>query len=316
MTGSTVVLLGSRWCRGPSRSAVDCSCCRTAAAGLERGMVTQSGCTRLQNIRSVRGRGGHGRRVASAIAHWAPRFTANGVTAADFARVTAAVQRWPQWCAAWVEVAERARAARPCRRRRRAGCAPPGSTWPRPRRTTTSPSSSSSRTYEQMRSAHARGGRLRTPTRCPTSTRRAAASRCPSRAPGWSASSARPPARGPSPSSCMIPGLDSTKEELRSTEQTFLARGLATFSSRRPRSGGVGVRPADPRRLGAGGRGGARRGHRAARPRRGPARGVGRQPGRLLLRRAWRLPWATGSGPPWPWPGRSASGSAGTGCPP
>jgi hypothetical protein len=28
-------------------------------------------------------------RVASAIAHWAPRFTANGVTPADFARVTA-----------------------------------------------------------------------------------------------------------------------------------------------------------------------------------------------------------------------------------
>src|SRR3954453_10321425 len=45
-------------------------------------------------------------RVASAIAHWAPRFTANGVTPADFARVTASIDTWAEWCAAWVAVGE------------------------------------------------------------------------------------------------------------------------------------------------------------------------------------------------------------------
>ena len=37
---------------------------------------------------------------------------------------------------------------------------------------------------------------------------------------------------GPSPHPAVIcvPGLDSTKEELRATEQLFLERGLATFS--------------------------------------------------------------------------------------
>ena len=40
-------------------------------------------------------------RVASAISHWGPRFTTNGVTVADFERVTSSVEKWSQWCAAW-----------------------------------------------------------------------------------------------------------------------------------------------------------------------------------------------------------------------
>lgn len=40
-------------------------------------------------------------RVASAIAHWAPRFVSNGVLLADFEEVTAALARWEDWCAAW-----------------------------------------------------------------------------------------------------------------------------------------------------------------------------------------------------------------------
>jgi len=41
--------------------------------------------------------------VASAIAHWAPRFVSNGVLLADFEEVTAGIQRWTDWCAAWSE---------------------------------------------------------------------------------------------------------------------------------------------------------------------------------------------------------------------
>ena len=40
-------------------------------------------------------------RVASAIAHWAPRFVSNGVLLADFDDVTASLERWEDWCAAW-----------------------------------------------------------------------------------------------------------------------------------------------------------------------------------------------------------------------
>ena len=40
-------------------------------------------------------------RVKSAIAHWAPRFVANGVPLSDFEEVTSAIERWEEWCAAW-----------------------------------------------------------------------------------------------------------------------------------------------------------------------------------------------------------------------
>lgn len=40
-------------------------------------------------------------RVTSAIAHWAPRFVANGVSLTDFQEVTAAVDGWDDWCRAW-----------------------------------------------------------------------------------------------------------------------------------------------------------------------------------------------------------------------
>ncbi|MBV8840029.1 MAG: alpha/beta fold hydrolase, partial [Alphaproteobacteria bacterium] len=39
--------------------------------------------------------------VKSAIAHWAPRFVANGVALTDFEEVTAGIASWNDWCAAW-----------------------------------------------------------------------------------------------------------------------------------------------------------------------------------------------------------------------
>jgi len=44
-------------------------------------------------------------RVSTAISVWAPRFTTNGVTAWDFQRITAGLERWAGWCAAWSAVA-------------------------------------------------------------------------------------------------------------------------------------------------------------------------------------------------------------------
>jgi dipeptidyl aminopeptidase/acylaminoacyl peptidase len=39
--------------------------------------------------------------VQSAIAHWGPRFVANGVALTDFEEVTASVVKWDDWCRAW-----------------------------------------------------------------------------------------------------------------------------------------------------------------------------------------------------------------------
>ena len=41
-------------------------------------------------------------RVEAAIAHWAPRFTSQGVDMNDFRAVTSAVERWDDWLPAWV----------------------------------------------------------------------------------------------------------------------------------------------------------------------------------------------------------------------
>jgi len=40
-------------------------------------------------------------RVETAIAHWAPRFVANGVPLSDFEEVTREISRWDDWCSAW-----------------------------------------------------------------------------------------------------------------------------------------------------------------------------------------------------------------------
>lgn len=40
-------------------------------------------------------------RVEAAIHHWAPRFVSNGVPLTDFQEVTAGLEHWPDWCAAW-----------------------------------------------------------------------------------------------------------------------------------------------------------------------------------------------------------------------
>src|SRR5262249_57601238 len=47
----------------------------------------------------------------------------------------------------------------------------------------------------------------------------------------------QPAGEGPHPVMIMIPGLDSAKEELRSTEELFLERGIATFSVDGPGQG-------------------------------------------------------------------------------
>lgn len=174
-------------------------------------------------------------RVASAVAHWGPRFTVNGVTVADFERVTRGLERWPDWCAAWSAVAlEHETLGRTALAEGRALSA--------------GGHLAQAAVYyhfgkfvfvedlEQMREAHRHavaclsdalphlrpaGIRVEIPFE---GTKLVGILRLPEGA-------------GPHPTVVLLSGLDSAKEELRSTEETFLARGLATFSVDGPGQG-------------------------------------------------------------------------------
>src|SRR4051812_26465571 len=174
-------------------------------------------------------------RVTSAIAHWAPRFTTNGVTVSDFERITGGLDDWAGWCAAWSSVAAEHEALG-----REALAAE--------RSVSAGQHLSQAAVYfhfakfvfvedlDQMREAHRRAVScldaalpyLRPPGRRVVVPFEGAA------LVGVLRSPAGP---GPHPTVLMIPGLDSTKEELRSTEDTFLARNLATFSVDGPGQG-------------------------------------------------------------------------------
>lgn len=173
--------------------------------------------------------------VASAIANWGPRFTVNGVTVGDFERVTRGLDAWADWCAAWVDMGARhealGRDALAEGRLRSAGehlaqaavyhhfakfvfVVDPG----------------------QMRAAHERAVRClddALPHLDPPGRR----IEIPFEASRLVGVLRVPAGEGPHPVVVMLSGLDSAKEELRATEETLLARGLATFSVDGPGQG-------------------------------------------------------------------------------
>jgi dipeptidyl aminopeptidase/acylaminoacyl peptidase len=178
-------------------------------------------------------------RVASAIANWGPRFTTNGVAVADFERITGELRDWAAWCAAWTAAGAEhealGRAAEAGGRLLSAG-----------------QHYAQAAVYhhfgkflfvqdvDQMRAAHAAAVRcldaalphLRPPGRKVT---------IPSPS-GRFVGVLRLPAQdqfgaGPHPAVVLVPGLDSAKEEFRSTEALFLERGVGTFSVDGPGQG-------------------------------------------------------------------------------
>jgi dienelactone hydrolase len=173
--------------------------------------------------------------VASAVAHWGPRFTTNGVTTADFARITAGVERWEDWCRTWTaEGAAHERLGRDALAEGRLRSA--GEHLAR------------AAVYhhfakfvfvadpEQMRAAHGRAVACLTealPHLDPPGRRL----EIPFEGSRLVAVVRTPYGEGPHPVVLMIPGLDSTKEELGSTEQTFLDRGMATVTLDGPGQG-------------------------------------------------------------------------------
>jgi 2,6-dihydroxypseudooxynicotine hydrolase len=174
-------------------------------------------------------------KVASAISHWAPRFTTNGITVADFERVTRGLEHWSDWCAAWstagAEHEQLGRTALAEGRTRSAG----------------EHLSMAAvyfhfakfvfvEDYEQMRTAHENAVRClddALPHLDPPGRR----VELPFEGATMVGVLRLPPGDGPHPAVLLIPGLDSTKEEFRSTEKGFLDRGLATFSVDGPGQG-------------------------------------------------------------------------------
>jgi dienelactone hydrolase len=173
--------------------------------------------------------------VASAVAHWKPRFSANGVAPADFEAVTGSLERWDDWCAAWSRVgAEHEALGREALADRRFLSA--GAHLARAAVYYHFAKFVFVDDLEQMRAAHMNAVRCLNdalPYLDPPGERH----EIPFEGSTLVGVLRRPQVGGRAPAVVLIPGLDSTKEEFRATEQLFVERGLATFSIDGPGQG-------------------------------------------------------------------------------
>jgi 2,6-dihydroxypseudooxynicotine hydrolase len=174
-------------------------------------------------------------RVASAISHWAPRFTTNGVAVADFERVTSGLSRWEDWCSAWSAVAAEheelgAQALAEGRSRSAGGHYAQAAVYFHFAKFLFV------HDIDQLRLAHANAVRCLS-TALPHLDPPGQRSEIPYQGSRLVGVLRLPRGAGPHPVVVLIPGLDSAKEEFRSTEALFLERGLATFSVDGPGQG-------------------------------------------------------------------------------
>ena len=177
----------------------------------------------------------HDALVTSAISHWAPRFVANGVLLSDFEEVTAGIERWADWCAAWCE--RGAVHERLGRDSLKAGY-----------RLTAGEHLTRAAMYyhfakfvfvqdvPQMRAAHERAVTCYSdalPLLRPAGERVA----IPFEGKMLYGVLRKPGSSSPPPVLVMAPGLDSTKEELHAYEEPFLQRGIAVLAIDGPGQG-------------------------------------------------------------------------------
>jgi dipeptidyl aminopeptidase/acylaminoacyl peptidase len=174
-------------------------------------------------------------RVTAAIAHWAPRFVANGVPLTDFEEVTASVGSWDDWCARW---SERAAIHEAIGRE----ALTEGRTRSAADHLTTAGVCYHFGKFlfvqhpDQMRAAHERAVACRTdalPHLDPPGER----IEIPFESTHLAGNLRRPRGVDRPPVVVMVMGLDSTKEEMDAYENLFLARGLATFAFDGPGQG-------------------------------------------------------------------------------
>jgi len=176
-------------------------------------------------------------RVATARAHWAARFVANGTSYPDFEATLARIGRWDDWCREWgrtarhyEQLAETAAAAGHAITageawRRAALC------WHWGKFVFTDHPEEQRAAHERTVACFRRGAGTLSPPAEPVrvpygGTALAAYLRVP-----------RGVAGGRPPIVIMIPGLDSVKEELQATAEYLLARGLAVIAIDGPGQG-------------------------------------------------------------------------------
>jgi 2,6-dihydroxypseudooxynicotine hydrolase len=177
-------------------------------------------------------------RIESAIAHWAPRFTTQGVDMNDFRRVTDGLETWPEWLPAWAANGDRhtelALEAEAHGRTRSAGEA-----WVRAALSyhfakfvwmvdMAEHDRVEQRAISSLYNAHRHLDPSAERIEIPLTDSITMAGNL-----------RLPPGAERAPLVLLLPGLDSTKEEFFHWEQLFLDRGLATFSLDGPGQGEV-----------------------------------------------------------------------------
>ena len=178
------------------------------------------------------------KKIESAIANWAPRFTSQGVDYNDFVRVTAGLEHWDDWLDAWCANGDmHAELARQAEERARTRSA--GEAWVRAALSyhfakfvwmvdMAKYRSAADRAVNALRQAH----RLLDP--------RAERVEVPFEGGTMVSNLRRPAGVARPPLVLLLPGLDSTKEEFFHWENVFLARGMATLSLDGPGQGETG----------------------------------------------------------------------------
>ena len=174
-------------------------------------------------------------RVAGAAAHWGYRFTANGTDYGDFTATLARITRWADWCREWGATAthyeQLAEAAEDAGQRRTAVGA-----WQRAALAWHWGKFVFVDDPVQQRAAHDRTVacfRRAAPALAPP----AILVEVPYGTTILPAYLRLPETVQAAPVVIMVPGLDSTKEELQATAEYFLARGLATLAVDGPGQG-------------------------------------------------------------------------------
>ncbi len=187
---------------------------------------------------------GQDERVAAALAHWAPRFVANGTDYPDFQATLGRITRWDDWCREWgrtaagyEQLARQAEAAgHPVTAggawRRAALC------WHWGKYVFVDHPDEQRAAHERTVQCYRNGARTLTPpaerVEIPYAVRRAGGAPTSTALAGY----LRVPAAGsPPPVVIMVPGLDSVKEELQATADYFGQRGLATLAIDGPGQG-------------------------------------------------------------------------------
>jgi alpha-beta hydrolase superfamily lysophospholipase len=174
-------------------------------------------------------------RVAAAAAHWGYRFTANGTDYGDFTATLARITRWADWCREWGVTAARyeqlAEAAEDAGQHQTAAGA-----WRRAALAWHWGKFVFVDDPEQQRAAHDRAVacfRQAAPALAPP----AILVEVPYGTTILPAYLRLPETVQAAPAVIMVPGLDSTKEELQATAEYFLARGMATLAIDGPGQG-------------------------------------------------------------------------------